>query len=145
MAPRFYPPHHEGVIAAIHSVDLDGIHSRKEAEAKLRETLKDEGTVQFLLKNLYWDEQEKLAWRFNLAGIEKNIDSIGVALPEGFHFDGTTLFLRGERSGYINVSDENEIKKHFPNASIQKIPAAGHWIHAENPEGFMNAALAFLK
>ena len=26
----------------------------------------------------------------------------------------------------------------------QTVPDAGHWIHAENPAGFMDAALAFL-
>jgi len=145
MAPRYYPPHHQSVFAAIHAVDLDLLTTRKEVEAILSESLKDEGTIQFLLKNLYWDEREKLAWRFNLDGIEKNISSIGIALPEQFHFDGETLFLRGEKSGYITDADIPGIKRQFPNASVETVPNAGHWIHAENPKGFLEAAVKFLK
>lgn len=145
MATRDYPPHHESVIAAIHAVDIGSNTSRKEAESRLRETLHDEGTVQFLLKNLYWDEHEKLAWRFNLDAIEKNINRTGEALPEEFRYEGKTLFLRGERSGYIRKEDEGEIIKHFPSAVIETVPAAGHWVHAENPSGFMTAVMRFLK
>jgi esterase len=144
MAPRFYAPHHEGVIAAIHAADPAIITSRKEAEKFLRESLHDEGTIQFLLKNLYWNENEKLDWRFNLNGIEKNLSNIGIALPEHFRFSGRTLFLRGEKSGYITETDKTDILKHFPSAEIKTVPDAGHWIHAENPSGFMNAALEFL-
>jgi esterase len=145
MAPRAYAPHHQNVLTAIHSVNLSATNSRKEAEDKLRETLRDEGTVQFLLKNLYWNEQDKLAWRFNLDGIEKNIAATGTALPADFRFEGETLFLRGEKSGYISDSDTAAIKKHFPRATVKTVANAGHWIHAENPAGFMEAALMFLK
>jgi len=144
IAPRYYTPHHQGVIAAIHAVNLDHVTSRKEVEGILRESLRDEGTIQFLLKNLYWNEKEKLDWRFNLNGIEKNISTIGIALPEHFHFDGETLFLRGEKSGYITEADKPDIDTHFPSAEIKTVPDAGHWIHAENPSGFMDAALPFL-
>jgi pimeloyl-ACP methyl ester carboxylesterase len=55
MSPRKYPPGNLDVIAALHSVNLNLISSRKEAEEKLRAALKgDETTVQFLLKSLYW-------------------------------------------------------------------------------------------
>ena len=145
MAPRFYAPHHQSVIAAIHAVNLDQVTSRKEVENMLRDSLRDEGTIQFLLKNLYWNEKEKLKWRFNLDGIEKNISNIGIALPEQYHFEGKTLFLRGEKSGYITDADKTDIEKHFPAAEIKTVPDAGHWIHAENPTGFMEAVIPFLE
>ena len=145
MAPRAYPPHHQSVLTAIHSVDLHHITSRKEAEIALQKTLRDSGTIQFLLKNLYHSQDEKLAWRFNLQGIEKNIESVGSSLPENFRYNGETLFLKGANSGYITEEDTASIKKHFPNALIETIADAGHWIHAENPAGFMSAALNFLK
>lgn len=145
MAPRFYTPHHQSVIAAIHAVGVDNITSRKEAEARLKEIMHDEATVQFLLKNLYWKEEGKLAWRFYLAGIEKNMDNTVVAIPEDFHYEGRTLFLRGERSGYITDDDLPLIRKHFPNSELETVPNAGHWIHAENPAGFMQPVLRFLK
>ena len=145
ISPKYYEPHHKTIFAAIHSVDLGQLTSRKDAESGLREKLHDEDTIQFLLKNLYWDEKEKLAWRFYLTGIEKNIDSIGEALPAEYRYSGKTLFLRGERSGYVTAGDEPEIINHFPNALIGTVSNAGHWIHAENPKGFMDKVLSFLK
>ena len=73
MAPRYYPPHHEAIFSALKSIDLSAISSRKEAEELLRMALKDDSTIQFLLKNLYWKGDNKLDWRFGLAEIEKNI------------------------------------------------------------------------
>jgi pimeloyl-ACP methyl ester carboxylesterase len=150
IAPRYYAPHHDSIIAALHAVDLDSITSRKEAEAQLRISLKDEGTVQFLLKNLYWEEkgagmEKKLAWRFNLRAIEKNIDAVGEAVPEDALFQKPVLFVRGEKSGYITTDDEPLIRKHFPIVELKTIPNAGHWVHAENPKGFMEVVLGFLK
>ncbi len=145
IAPHAYTPHHQSVFAAIHSVKLDQNSSRKEAEAQISETLKDEGTIQFLLKNLYWDEEDKLAWRFHLNGIEKNDDGIGEALPDSYKYTGPALFMRGEKSGYITDADTVDIKKHFPAATIKTISNAGHWIHAENPDEFYQAAISFLQ
>jgi len=149
MSPRAYGPTQEHVMAAIHDVNLDMITSRKEAEEQLRNSLHDEGTVQFLLKNLYRRDEgenagEKFAWRFNLSAIEKNNAAIGVALPAGSRFDGPVLFVRGDRSGYITGEDEQLIKKHFPKAVISTVADAGHWVHAENPKGFMDVVVPFL-
>jgi len=150
IAPRYYPPHHDQVLAALHSVNLNDISSRKEAEEQLRISLRDEATIQLLLKNLYWKEEvknngneKKLAWRFNLEAIEKNMDEGGKGLPAGTHIDVPTLFVKGERSGYISAEDEKEIATIFSNAQIKTV-AAGHWVHAENPEGFMDVVLEFL-
>lgn len=174
IAPKYYPPHLDSETSALNSVDLNVINSRKEAEEQLRISLHDEATVQFLLKNLYWKEEimrgkpgtiknetgqgrngepvkdgssettKKLAWRFNLEALEKNVDAVGEALPENARFYKPTLFLRGEKSGYISEQDIPDIKKHFPQAVVKTITVAGHWIHAENPKGFMEAVLEFL-
>jgi esterase len=151
ISPKYYPPGNERELSALLSVDLNHAESRKDAEAQLRNSLHDEATIQFLLKNLYWNEEisgndpgKKLAWRFNLSSIKKNIDEIGKALPDDALFNKPVLFIKGERSGYISNDDIGLIKKHFPLARITTIPSAGHWVHAENPAGFMNAALEFL-
>ncbi len=162
IAPRYYPQHNESVVAALDHLDLNLISSRKEAEEQLRASLHDEGTVQFLLKNLYWVEgtgdevpgteelsghgqEKKLAWRFNFPVIEKNIEEVGAALPEKFVFNKPVLFVKGERSGYITASDEVLIRRHFPSAIIKTIPGVGHWVHAENPKAFLEIVLEFLQ
>jgi esterase len=146
MAPRGYESSNEKVVAALRAIDLNKISSRKEAEEKLRSALNDEVTTQFLLKSFYWKEGEekKLSWRFNVDAIAKNLQRTGDALPDNAIFIGDTLFIRGEKSNYITQADEPLIKKHFPNSEIKTVAGAGHWVHAENPKGFMEAALDFL-
>ena len=145
MSPKYYAPHHQVIFAALKSIDILNLTSRKEAEEKLRNALSDEATIQFLLKNLYWREDKRLAWRFGFLEIEKNVEEIGKALTADSVINIPVLFLRGERSGYITKSDEIEIKRIFPLAEIKTVPDAGHWIHAENPGGFMEMVLEYLK
>jgi pimeloyl-ACP methyl ester carboxylesterase len=45
------------------------------------------------------------------------------------------------KSKYILPEDEILIKEIYPDASIIDIPNAGHWLHAEQPELFMEAAM----
>jgi pimeloyl-ACP methyl ester carboxylesterase len=145
IAPRYYPPHHHAILAAIHSVDTRYLNSRKEAESKLKEALREESTIQFLLKNLYWNEIEKLDWRFNVRGLEENLDNTGEALPGSCMINLPVLFISGERSGYIQEKDKREIRKQFSRVSFETVPDAGHWVHAENPAYFLNVTLNFLE
>jgi len=86
-----------------------------------------------------------LDWRFGLQEIEDNIEMVGEALPGEDVIDVPTLFLKGEKSGYIQEEQEELIRKRFSNVEIKTVPNAGHWIHAENPKAFLEMSLAFLK
>ena len=141
---KYYPPHHHRVLAAIHALKPEYMDNRKDAEERLRQSLNEESIIQFLLKNLYWNEQEKLAWRFNVKAIESNIEEVGKALPEEFKIDIPALFVSGERSGYILEEDKAGIMRQFSDVNFVRIPAAGHWVHAENPEVFFQKSLEFL-
>ena len=96
MAPKYYAPHHQAIFSALKSIDTSSLTSRKEAEEKLRNALNDESTIQFLLKNLYWNDEKKLAWRFGFLEIEKNSEEIGKALPPDSVINVPVLFLRSE-------------------------------------------------
>lgn len=147
IAPKYYPQHHQSVFAALNSINLTTISSRNEVESLLKNSMSEEATIQFFLKNLTWKgdpENQKLQWRFGLHEIEKNIENIGVALPTDKKINVSALFIRGENSEYINTNDETEIKKIFPRSEIKTVMNAGHWVHAENPKGFMEITLKFL-
>ncbi len=146
MSPRAYEPHHEAVLDALNAVDFSKINTRKEAEATLNEYITDFGTKQFLLKNIYWEDNAagKMNWRFNLAAITKNYIEILAAVPQAIS-DVNTLFIRGEKSSYITDIDLPEMKQRFPNYKLQTIANAGHWVHAEQPESFFNDVISFIK
>ena len=145
IGPKFYPQHHQDILAGLNAVDFSVKPSRNEVEEVMAKYIPDFGTRQFLMKNLYWKEPGQLAFRFNLAVFNTKMDEIGVALPENLIFEKPTLFIRGGNSNYILESDFENIKHHFPNSIIETIPNVGHWLHAENPAVFYEKVVSFLK
>jgi pimeloyl-ACP methyl ester carboxylesterase len=144
ISPRAYKPHHQQILAALNAVNFQIQNTRKKVEEVLKIYIQDSGILQFLLKNVYWKEKGKLAYRFNLNSLTENYNEIGVALPSFTEFNGDTLFLKGENSDYITKNDEPLIKAHFENAQIRTVKNAGHWLHAENPTQFYNEVVSFL-
>lgn len=145
MAPKAYPPHHQGIIKALNSVDFDKVEKRSDVEEILKLYIPDMGTRQFLLKNVYHAENGKYAFRFNLKTLtDAYNEMVGGSLTDGI-FDKPTLFLRGSKSDYVLDSDFDLIHQHFPQAKIENISNSGHWVHAENPKEFFEKTLAFLE
>jgi pimeloyl-ACP methyl ester carboxylesterase len=58
-------------------------------------------------------------------------------------YTGSTLFIRGGNSPYIR-DEEPAIISQFPNAEVETITGAGHWLHAEKPEEFYQIVRSFL-
>ncbi len=144
IAPKYYAPHHQDIIAGLEDVDNSPISSRKEADIILQKHFSNIGIRQFLLKNLHWKTKENLTFRFNLKSLVDNISNVGVALEEGMLFTGPSLFIDGGKSDYINEEDEELISEHFPDFEIMEVEDAGHWVHAEKPEELVNFVLQFL-
>ncbi len=145
ISPRFYPIHHDGILNGLSALNFDDIKSRGKADDILSKYVSDFGTRQFLLKNLYWIEKGRLALRMNLEVLKNEVGEIGEPLPSQALFEKDTLFLRGDRSEYIGIEDEDIIKNHFPKAEIITIANAGHWLHAENPDDFFDAVIQFVE
>ncbi len=137
-----YPMHHQHILAGLHALDLEHMKARSEADAVLRKYIDSEGVIQFLLKNLYWKEKGKLAFRMNLKVLEREMKDILGAIPEAEVFT-PTLFIRGELSNYILNEDIDQLEDYFPDSTLVTIPYAGHWVHAEAPDLFIDAFLGF--
>ncbi len=144
ISPKYYEPHHQPILAALNSVNFSLHNTRNKVEEVLRIYMKDEGVLQFMLKNVYRKNKETLAFRFNLHSLILNNSEVGEPLPSFTHFDGGTLFLKGENSNYITSEDTPLISAHFANAKIVTVKNAGHWLHAENPTQFYAEIVAFL-
>lgn len=141
---RGYKPHHQHVFNTIGNLDLSAFSTRSELEKVISPGIGDPATIQFLMKNLYWKEPGKLAWRFNLPILEANISNMTAAIPATPLVETETLFIRGANSHYISDGDIPGIKEIVPHSTFTTIPNAGHWVHAEAPELFRKALLSFL-
>jgi esterase len=144
MAPRAYEPSHEVMFGALLGLDLSKYQARQEIEDALAPAIPNLVLRRFLLKNLGRDDAGKFTWRINLEGIWKNYPKLGEVISANVSFSKPTLFIRGGRSDYIRTGDETLIHELFPQAQIQTIAAAGHWIHADHPGEFLRLVLDFL-
>ncbi len=145
ISPKYYAPHHQQIMEGLTTLDEAKLTSRSEAEELLEKFIKEDGIRLFLLKNLYWKTKGKLALRLNLEVLKDKIEEVGKALPSKMHCEKPTLFIKGEKSGYITKDDENLILHHFPNAEIISIPGAGHWVHAEKMPEFYSEVMRFIE
>ncbi len=142
MGVKEYPLHHQHILKAFESIDLSSISARSEAEKILNSFIDSNGVIQFLLKNLYWEEKGKLAWRVNFKVLKESMSEILSELPFIEVFI-PTLFIRGKLSDYILDGDLLDIESYFPDSNLVTIENAGHWVHAEAPEEFTDAVLSF--
>lgn len=145
ISPRAYFDTNKLVVDTLKSIDFNVLKTRKEVEELMAANITDFGTRQFLLKNLYWKTDTELAWRFNLDVISKNINEVGKANNFESFIDIPTMFMRGERSGYITDDDIDLLSETFTKLTVKTIVNAGHWIHAEQPQAFYEAVMGFLK
>ncbi|MFT4544868.1 MAG: esterase [Bacteroidia bacterium] len=146
MGVKQYPVHHDLIIRSMQALDLEVMNSRKEAEESLTHLLgEDPSTIQFLLKNIYRQKKEdgssKYAWRFNLEVIADDVEEMGLAISEGSEVD--TLFLYGTQSKYILEEDKTDILELFPNSAFKSLNT-GHWVHAQDPKGFVEGVKTFI-
>jgi len=79
----------------------------------------------------------------NVALLEREMPQILMALPQEM-CSMPTLFLRGALSNYLLDEDLDEIEALFPNYTLETIDGAGHWVHAEKPQEFLEEVLRFL-
>ena len=145
MGIKAYPVHDEAIQTGLLSLDFDAIQSREEADKALEPFIPDLGTRKFIMQNLHWTADKKLGWRMNVRGILDSIEEIGIPMELDHPYQGEALFIKAEYSDYIEAADHSEILESFPNAVIDEISNAGHWVHADRPEEFGEAVLRFLR
>lgn len=145
IAPKTYSGGHEAIFDALLSLPLNEMDSRQEAEAYLAARINDPGVLQFLLKNLSRDTDGHYAWKMNLPVLHQHYRDILGPIAGDAPFDDPVLFLRGGKSQYIQLpEDEPAIRTLFPQAGIETVAGAGHWVHAEAPQEVVEHLKSFL-
>ncbi|CAK9884452.1 MAG: Esterase YbfF [Candidatus Erwinia impunctatus] len=138
IAPVSYPqPRHDAIFAALNAVRTASISSRSEAASIMGTWISNEDVIQFLLKSFHHGD-----WRFDVAALEKNYSQIsGWRELQPWH--GPAMFIRGEKSDYLDEQYKNPLVSQFPEAKAWLVAGADHWVHAEKPETVLRIITRF--
>ncbi len=132
------------ILMAMEAVDFEIISSRQQVDLVLKKHISDPKIRMLIMKNLQRIDKNRYEWRIYLDAISNNKN----LLFENIEIDQSnycsTLFIRGGISDYILDSDIQDIEKAFPNAQIQTIEGADHWVHVEAPEVFITLVSEFV-
>ena len=128
---------HLKILNLLESIDLSIYNRRTEIEDYLFENLNDKILVSFLMKNVYRDSFNKFKLKPNIKVLKKNYKNICCKINLYEDFNVETIFFKGEKSNYINNIDIGEKFEKFNNYKIINIPNAGHWIHIDNSDLFI--------
>ena len=145
IAPVSYSHSHTELIDTLLSVDLANINNRKDIDTSLLPNIADAGMRMFIAQNVV-RESSGYRWRVNLSALRAGMNEL-IGFPEDISatFSKPSLFLWGQHSDYIKNEYYQKIYSLFPNAEINMINDAGHWLHAENPSEMTTQTLRFLK
>jgi pimeloyl-ACP methyl ester carboxylesterase len=126
-------------------LDPAALSSRQRADQALTAVAPDPRTRQFLLAG-YRQRPTGGGWRFNLPVLARDLDQImdwpdpGPLPP----YLGPVLWLAGGDSDHIPPQSHARMGQLFPRHRLQVIPAAGHWVHTDQPEAFLKALTDFV-
>eukprot|EP00095_Tigriopus_kingsejongensis_P007906 snap_masked-scaffold132_size323655-processed-gene-2.1 protein:Tk07906 transcript:snap_masked-scaffold132_size323655-processed-gene-2.1-mRNA-1 annotation:"valacyclovir hydrolase " len=102
----------------------------------------------WLLMNLVKNLEGSYSWCFDVGLFRDSFERYLTAVPnldELGTSDGPTLFLGGDNSNYIPKDEHWKIRRFFPNAKFEYVSNAGHFVHSDNPDEFLDKLLAFLE
>jgi len=144
MAPRAYAPAHEKIFAALLALDLKSFSARQQIEDALAPEIPNLVLRRFLLKNLGRNSTGEFFWKINLRSLAENYPQLGEPISAVAPFAKPALFIRGGKSNYLKAEDEALIRELFPQAQIETLAEASHWVHADQPDEFLRLVQAFL-
>ena len=136
-------------IAAMRAVDLDQLRTREDAEAALRSAVSSRMVRSFLLQSLVREGLGTAGgwrWRLNLEALARDLGHLRgfPEPPPGATFDGPVLWVAGANSTYVLPEDRARMDELFPATRLVRIKNAGHWVHSEQPEVFLETLRRFL-
>ena len=140
IAPRDYSwPERRREFAAMNGLELRGLKSRAEAEARMEPLVPGWADRKFLTTNLE-RTGDGWAWQINLPAITAALGELekNPLVPHDRYL-GPALFIAGEKSRYIAPADRAAILGHFPSARFEVIAGSGHTPHIEAREAFVSA------
>ena len=146
IAPVTFHDRFGPMVKGLIQLPLHQFRTRGEVEENLVPIIPDEAVRRFMMTNLK-RVGHGFDWRVNMTGIAQHLADImdfqepPLALPH----HGPCLFLYGTESNYVQPKDHERIFTLFPNASIEAVAGAGHWVQVDQPERFQAQFLNWLE
>jgi pimeloyl-ACP methyl ester carboxylesterase len=136
-------------IDAMRALDLEKLTTRDDAEEALRAAVPSRMVRSFLLQSLVREglgADGAWRWRLNLELLDRDLGELrGFPMPPpGASFDGPVLWIAGANSTYVLTEDRPHMDALFPGTRLVRVKNAGHWVHSEQPEVFLEVLRRFL-
>jgi pimeloyl-ACP methyl ester carboxylesterase len=129
---------HRAEFDAMNALDLAGLRSRAEAERSLEARVPDWGLRKFLTTNLDRGQDGRWRWTINLPVLSRALAELAKnPLQPSDRFAGPAAFIVGGKSAYVRAEDWPGIVRHFPAATREILPLAGHNPHMETRQAFV--------
>ena len=144
VAPVRYAHDFKAELQAMRAVPLGTMKSRSEADVVMAEHFDDRSLRAFLPQNLV-RSSGGFHWRIKIDALEAAISELtGFEMPHT-EYDGPCTFIYGGASVYVHADHHQHIYRLFPNAELECLEGAGHWLHAEQPDAFSRAVVRHLQ
>jgi pimeloyl-ACP methyl ester carboxylesterase len=133
-------------IAAMRAIDLETLQTRDDADHALRGAVPSRMVRSFLLQSLQREGTHGWRWRLNLPALARDLGQLRgfPEPPPGATFEGPVLWVAGANSHYVLPRDRERMDALFPATRLVRIKNAGHWVHSEQPEVFLETVRRFL-
>lgn len=131
------------LVSGLRSLDLDTVASRGYADHALAERIPNDTIRRFLLQNLQ-RAGDHWTWKANLDMLGDELHAISGWQPIDGTYEGPALWIIGGKSDYVKPEHDEPMRQHFPALRAITLKRAGHWVHSEDPESFIEVLRAFL-
>jgi pimeloyl-ACP methyl ester carboxylesterase len=142
IAPVIYQHGNSEIAEAMAAINLTPSLTRQQADTALAEAVPRPDIRSFLLQNLRFGAHPN--WRIGLTEIAAAVPDLEGWIDLPGPYTGPSLFVTGAKSDYVLPEHRPVIREKFPAARFVAIKNAGHWVHADNPSGFLSVVEAFL-
>ena len=150
IAPVQYPGSMNSVAKAMMLPEVIVGANRTVITRNLQQHLTQPTIAPFLMQNLQSTEHG-FSWRINLRVIDQQMTLITGFAPElkSLRFDGPCFAVVGETSDYVVNANGGTVPElfapMFDSIQIRTIKGAGHWVHTDQPDAFVQCVLDIIK
>ena len=139
--PVAYNKDYNKIFNALLEIDLKRIESRNDFNTYLERYFNDKDFILFLSKNLQRNKNGEFNYKSNIKILFEKYKNITCGIEFKKQYKNDVLFIKGEKSDYIDYEKLKLSERFFPKYKLVEIKNAGHWLHHENPIDFISTCI----